>query len=326
LSSSTLKKNLLILALILVSSCGDQSEEEVERGIHSAITDLTSGSCQRAIDTLNEIGYQSTNIRYLKTYASAYSCRADYSTPTFFSTDLALIGNPSALGGFSRFSTADTMNQPEEGSYRDMRTAINSLLYAGAIPVNVHPTIQERKRLLDDELLKDLHAQLFYLIMNQFGKFLYYYGDSSSTGVKGSGSGSNNCLLNYDMSISYDAATIGDYLNAGLTGACTSSEDGHPDMGPDGSSLDVERMCEGVVWFNNIITLLPEVLANTAGTDFSSISAIQTDLDTALQTFATNTGSNAVNMYSQTSCVDSFTADDSDLQIYYAVIFESLFQ
>lgn len=326
MSFKTLKNLLLILAVVLFTSCGDQSESDVERGIHSAISDLTSGSCQRAIDTLNEVGYQKKNIRYLKTYASAYSCRAGYSTPVFFDDDLPLVGDPSPFGGFSRFSTAGTMNQPQEGSYRDLRRAINALLYAGGIPIDVHPTIQERKRLLDDELLKDLHAQLFYLIMNQFGKFLHYYGNSSASGVKGSGGSSNNCLLNYDMGISYDGVTIGDYLNNSSTGACTSSEDGHPDMGADGSNLNVERLCEGVIWFNHLVTLIPEVLANTSGNDFSDISDIQSDLDAALQTFATNTGSNVVNMYGQKTCESNYASNDDDLQIFYAVIFETLFE
>lgn len=318
---------LNLCLLFLFSGCGAGSEEEAENAVQGAVSELTRGNCSAAIAKIESVPFQSSNIRYVKTYASAYACRAGYSTARFFLDDLGMIANPSTLGGFTRFSTSSSMDEPKNDSYLDMLKGIDALLYAGGIPKDRNPTVERRKsRLADVSGLRDLHAQLLYLSLAQIGKYLYFYGNSSATGFKGSGGLGHNCLANYTMNILIDGGplTIGTALDA-EGGACDSGETGSPALGATGS-LNVERMCQGVVLFNNIVEILPVVMGDLTGDQLDDLSAYLTDIDTAIDDFELIAGFSFINILSQKECVSTFTADDTNLQIVFAFIFEGLFQ
>lgn len=318
---------LNLCLLFLFSGCGANNEEEAESAVQGAVSELTRGNCNAAISKIESVPFQSFNIRFVKTYASAYACRAGYSTTRLFIDDLGKIGAPSTLGGFTRFTTSAAMDEPRNDSYMDMLKAIDALLYAGGIPKDRNPTVERRRTRLGDEAgLRDLHAQLLYLSLSQIGKYLYFYGNSSTTGVKGSGGLGHNCLANYTMNIPINGGpgTIGTALDA-AGAACDSGETGSLALGAQGD-LNVERMCQGVVLFNNIVELLPVVLGDLTGDQLDDLSVYLTDIDTAINDFETTAGFSFVNILSQTECVSTFTTDDTNLQIVFAFIFEGLFQ
>ena len=277
---------------------------------------------------MEEIGRRNTHARYLKTLSSAYSCRADFDIPTYFQNDLPLIGSPAGLGGFTRFSSSPDMDTPDSGKYGDLLTAINILLYAGGLPLDKDPTIAKRAEVFSPGDLGDIHAQLMYMLMAELGRFLYFYGNSSlATGVKGSGIQGNTCLMDYEnvaLDVGVDIQTS---LGLGLTGACVDRTSGHADMTP----INISRLCEGVVLFNNLLVILPAVINSITVDDFDNFDAlktIQTLIEAAkiVLTTAKPETATLTNVLSQAKCATDNEADDDFIQVYYALYLEKLLQ
>lgn len=317
-----------------IFSCGKNEEKLVEGAVVSAVLHLTNGDCEKAIESINSIAYQHKDSKYIKTYASAYACRAGFSTPRFFGSDIEKIGNPSTLGGHSRFTTSSTMIEPRHESFEDMQIAVDALLYAGGIERFRDPTIARRAAQFGSRELMELHSQLFYFNMAQLGRYLFYYGNARD-GIKGDGVGINACFANYTGNVTLTLpmpvgnTDIATFLGSGVTGACEwGLEVGHPQLGLMGD-LNVERMCQGVVLLNNMMELLPVVLEDIAGDEFGeirSISGLLDDAQEALSTISPTAQQNIFKVLSQESCVEKNSADTSDLQRYFAFMFETLME
>jgi len=318
----------------VLTSCGQNEEKEVQSAIVSAVLHLTNGDCDKAIESINSIAYQHKDSKYIKTYASAYACRAGFSTPRFFASDLEKIGDPSTLGGHARFSTSPTMIEPRHESFEDMQIAVDALLYAGGIERFREPTIARRAAQFSSRELLELHSQLFYFTMAQLGRYLFYYGNARD-GIKGDGVGINGCFANYTGAVTLNLpppvgnTDIASFLGTGVTGSCVwGAAVGHPQLGITGS-LNVQRMCQGVVLLNNMLELLPVILNDISGDEFGeirSISGLLDDAQEALSTISPTAEQNIFKVMSQESCVEKNTDDTSDLQRYFAFMFETLME
>ncbi len=317
----------LFLCFIFLS-CGRSTEDEKEAAIISAQNYLTSGNCQDAIDVLVAAGSDDKNADYLKTLSSAYACKAGFSEITFFSLDAPKITTVenSALGGLSLFSTS-AMSTSTDTSFTNLQIAIDTLLYAGGLADTSDPTPAKRAEIFPAIDAGNINIQVLYMLFAQLGKFVKYYGNTKD-GIKGTGDGASRCLVNYD-----DAA-INAYL---LTlpgqklGTCEANGDGanpsvgHLDFGARGS-LNVARLCKGVVLLNNIFTILPYVLldigSSIGGLKDFDMTTLGTIRDTVIALGAEYAP--IASVLSQKKCEADNAADDKYLQYYYAYFFEAL--
>ena len=106
-----LRKRLAFLYFFMVFfvGCGSSDENKVNFAITEAEIYLSDSNCLSAITSLESVGNQPTNSRYLQTMASAYSCKASHSTLGVFSDLKTFSTNSSSdatkrLGWLSVFS------------------------------------------------------------------------------------------------------------------------------------------------------------------------------------------------------------------------------
>jgi hypothetical protein len=313
-----------IMLLAFSVSCGKNSEQEVKDAILTANNFLSTRQCQPAIDLLEGLGRQNKNAYYLKALSSAYACRAGYSTTTFFGTDISKTASPSPLGGMTTYTTSQlTTTSPliADLKFKDLQTAIDILLYAGGISATTEPTINERANYFSVGQAGDINAQLLFMMLAQAGKLMKVYSDADSSGVKGGGSGGNNCFTNYTTT----PALVQAYIGTGNTGACTVTNSSHAQLAV-GVTGRRARLCQGVVLLNTILDVLPGVLATAGGGDLASIDDMTTDISTyktALIALDPSFGATAT-VLSQSNCETDAAITLDTLASYYAVIYESL--
>jgi hypothetical protein len=316
-----------IFSMLQLASCGQTNDELIQDTVLTANILLNSSQCNKAIAVLEGIGRQNKSAAYLKTLASAYACKSGYKTTTFFSSDISLFASPSLFGGSTRFSTSDDMTAPDSGDFENLQEAINILLYAGGLAVTKNPTITLRADEFSTEDAGDINAQLLYLVMVQMGKYLHFYGNPSTDGVKGGGTDDNKCLYTYDSTIALSGGTLADVLGVG-TGDCDENETGNSNLGT-GTSPNIERLCQGAVLLNNFFILVPEILSATSSTDLAVLSDVETLITTAksaLTTASTTTDvTDVVAVLSQTKCETDNTGAANALQLFFAFFYETLF-
>nr|BDT27264.1 hypothetical protein BHI3_07300 [Bacteriovorax sp. HI3] len=322
---SLINNSLFILACTLFVACGKSTEEEVKDAVLSANILLSRKECQPAIDLLEGMGRQNKNANYLKALSSAYACRAGYSTITFFADDISKTASPAPLGGMTLYSTSQvTATSPltDDSKFRDLQTAIDILAYAGGIASTVEPSSAERLKYFSVNQAGDINTQLAFMVLVQTGKLMKVYSDANSSGVKGGGSGSNNCFTDYTTT---DASTVQAYLGLGETGACTSANSSHPQLAL-GVSGRRKRLCEGVVLLNAILDLLPNIVATAGGGDLDAIKDMTNDIQEKKDELASMDSSYTatMNVLSQTNCETSTDITEVTLSSYYAIFFESL--
>lgn len=325
MSIRSIKSTFLIAVLMLSFSCGKSKEQEVKDAILSANIYLSTKQCQPAIDILEGMGRQNTNAHYLKALSSAYACRAGYSTISFFADDIAKTATPAPLGGMTTYSTSiATTTSPltEDSKFRDLQTAIDILLYAGGIASTTEPSATERAKYFSLNQAGDINSQLAFMMLVQVGKLMKVYADTSAAGVKGGGSGTNTCFTDYTAT---DNAVKVLYLSSGQTGVCTTANSSNPELAL-GVTGRRKRLCEGTVLLNNILNVLPSVIATAGGGDLDDIADLTADIEDAkddLETIDPDFTPTAT-VLSQTNCENDSDIDEITLSSYYAVFFESL--
>lgn len=323
---------IFCVSLFLLISCGKNAEQKTADAVLSANIALSKGNCQDAIDVLESNGRVNTSSSYLKTLASAYACRAGYSTLTFFTTDISKTVTPAPLGGTTTYSTSPltiTTTLDNDSSYQDLQTAINILLYAGGISSSTEPTSAERKKHFTTTEVADIDSQLLYMVLVQLGRYSYYYGDSSATGVKGSGSGTNTCFTSYTNA----NAAIKTALNTS-GGTCTdvaTTNSGHSQLvSTVTATTRKRRLCEGVVLLNNVYSLLPNVIASIFSNpaDQAAVNAALTAVTNAktAMTAADATTATVATTLNQSTCEDTTAVPVQAIEGYFAAMFEASFQ
>jgi hypothetical protein len=320
------------ILLFFFLGCGKE-EKEVKNIITSTTSYLTQGNCQAAIDTISSIPFQSQNYLYVKAYASAYACRAGFSVVPFFENDLSKIGTPSILGGMARFSNASRMTESRSESFEDLQVAIDSLLYIGGIDRSRNPTPDRRRLNFSNDVVNDIHSQLLYLLLDQLGKYVRFYGNADADGEKGQGNPlSNQCFLTYQNFTFVDnVAELNDYFDNATTSSCNPVTDpsdvGHPSL-MDGATIRIDRACQGIVLFNNFRVVLLEILEFL--TDefdvFDNIETAFTAFDTLVGQAINDPNSELTSMLSQNLCEETYASNPNAIQTFFVGIFETLLE
>jgi hypothetical protein len=319
-------KHLILISLLgFFTGCGKSTEEIVADGIESANIHLSKRECQPAMDLLEGIGRQNKNSKYLKALSSAYACRAGYSTTVFFGSDIEKTASPAPIGGMTTYSTSLVdVDGPltNDSVFRDLQTAIDILLYAGGISSTTEPSTTERGKYFTTAQLADIDSQIAFMVMVQLGKLLQYYSDASAAGVKAGGSGSNLCLTDYSTTVA--AIQLG-ITAGGQTGSCNSVASPHAELAI-GATDRRKRLCEGVVLMNNLLNVLPNVIASAGGGSLGDISGITEDIEEAKEDLEAidPTFSPTATVLSQYNCENDTDITLTTLTSYYAIFFETL--
>ncbi|EQC50564.1 hypothetical protein [Bacteriovorax sp. DB6_IX] len=320
-----LRKIITCISLFtLTLSCGKSADEVAESRMVSVEKLLTDGNCSEALSKINSFPARPEDARYVKLKASAYACKADYTTASLI-TDLKDLFSAGVSANFisslTTMSLAQTNDGPINSSYTNLYTAIEALLFSGDTATTENPTASNRIADFNTTEADEINSYLFYLLLTEMGKYFYYYGDTDNTGAKG-GKGNHLCLMSYD-----NVGNIAAILGAGATGSCTATgQSGSPDLRASAAaSINVNRACQGIVLFNNFYDTFPNIaLGSLSGVDLSSL---QTVLDTGFTTLLSVGGltdSSIVDMRSVELCESQFATNTDDIQIYFANVFETL--
>lgn len=312
-------RNLIFLFVFLnlFISCGKTKQEEVDAEINSAEIDLTRGDCDSALTKLTGISYQDKDAKFLKLLASAYACKAGYSSTVFFSDDLTKLDADFLLSSFTTFSTSDVMDAPTQEDYINIQEAINVLLFAGGIATTSDPTSALRKTKFTSRESAQIHSFLMFLLMVNLGQYSYFYGNTGPTGIKGAGGNVNECFMKYDAGII--AAMSGE------GGSCdNAADDGHPNLDP--GTVNFDRACEGVVLMNAFLDVIPEVIASATGTDFAELGDFDPNVIKTAATAALTLAGKSTDILDKTStttCKADITDEDT-FRYYFAMFFDIL--
>ncbi len=317
-----------IVFLLCLISCGASKEEEVDGAKTSAENFLTLGQCNDALDVLNGVGYQNEDSDFLKLYASAYACRTDYLTTTFFADDITKIDTDNLLSSLTTFTYSTGSEGSGSTDYINMQTAIDTLLYAGGLSTAANPSSVDRSDYFSSSDLAEINSLALYLVLNQLGAYSYFYGNTNATGVKGAGDASENsvCFFSYDVDGGGSIDTAIDSALSGNGGSCTGTGlQGKSEL-TSGGEIDVEAACEGIVLINNFRDLLANVaLGSISDVDLTDVDSYFEDAFDSLSAAGISfDDSTIITVKSQEKCEDDFATNYRDLQIYFAFIFELL--
>lgn len=299
---------LILITLLLAFSCGKNTTEKTDEAIDIALTHLSKNECDEALEILNDAGMQGSNGVYLQVLASAHACKAGFNEIKFVADDLAALNTTSGQNIFKSLAKMSLSNETEvdSESYVSIRTGINIILNS----TSGVPSQNARTDKFGPRRAGDLGVQALILNLVNFGKFLQFYGNTDTNGVKG------GCFIDYNDPRAQLIVTTGP------TGACSSINDGHPDL-DQSTNTGKRRLCEGLMLLTNSLDILNNI-------DFSGSSTLSKLSDVATQvnnfkTAAVAVGlGNVINMTSQTEC-EAFAAVPAqllDLEYFYALTFE----
>lgn len=338
-----------LLPFLFCYGCGPTAQEKMENAILSAQIYLSSWECKKAIALLEEnAAMGSSNPDFLITWAASYACKAGFSTPSFFADEVPKFNAAAGLGGFSTFTLARKMDDPDNEQYAALARAVEILLYAGGISVAHNPSASKRVELLGVEKAGDVNSFLLFLILSQMGMYFNYYGNVDDTGAKGEGQNfTNTCIGNYDKTItfSYDLNGDGDLLDPGeniftidnlltvyhsAANKCNHLDSsGHPQLTAGATTLEnlIDRYCQGAVLVNNFLDTLPLVITAYAGNDLEQVNAITTEITQAKEVLSTSKAgiASVLNVTGMAKCRTD-NVDTSNLQLYFLLIIENLFK
>jgi hypothetical protein len=303
----------LLFFLLLFVSCADNSKEATTKAIDIALSYLQDGECQDAIDVLED-AEDSNNPVYLKVLASAYACKAGFNTVSFLINDIANLNTSTqftVMTGLTRFSTS-TENQADSDDYVAMRTA-TSIIFDST---SGSPSQVARNTKFGSRHGQDMGVEVMLFALVNLGKFLHYYGNVNSSGVKGGGSNTNSCFIDYND-------PRAQALTGVSTGACLSDSDGHPDL-DQSTTTGKRRMCEGLTLLTNLFDVLDHIDVS-GSSDLSKLETISTQVG-VLRSAAVAAGlGTLISMTDQATCETYLTtpANLLDMEFLYALIFES---
>ncbi len=313
-----------ILILLCLGSCGSESSD-VKNAVDEANFLLTGRDCTGARSVLDGVGFQSNNANYLKAYASTYACEANYTTTAFFANDLTNL-NATASGFFSSlaaFSTSPLMTSATDEDFVKLQQAIDTLLYAGDIS---NSSSFARISVFGAKEAGGINVQALYMVLVNFGRWLSFYGNASSAGVKGVGDNpeGNNCLFTYDTG-GPNFILVNDALNDGAatSGSCNSTNTpytGADDISSGTAAENKARLCQGIVLFNNFIDLILNL--TFTGTNTGNLNDLSTTFNSLCEDIAAF-GDALCELRDQTECE---ARPIEDLEIYSAWLFERNFR
>lgn len=306
---------VILFFIFLLSSCAQNNAEKTKEAIDIALSDLSNGQCDSAIDVLGDAGHHDDDAVYLQVLASAYACKASFNEVTFISTDIAGLNTTSATTIMKSLSIMTLSHEAaaDSANYVSIRTGINYLLQ----PDLGVPSQVSRSTKFGTRKAGDLGFQALVLTLVNLGKFLNYYGNVSATGVKGGGStSSNKCFISYS-----DARAQA--LTGVSTGACVSDTDGHPDLDKT-TATGKRRMCEGLMLVTNMLDILNNIDLS-GSSELSKLEDVSTQVNT-IKTAAVAAGlGTLIDMTSQSACETYLNTPSQllDMEYLYALLFET---
>lgn len=304
---------LTLFILSLAASCAKTDEQLLDSAKQSAKYYLSSEDCSSAREALTDIGYQGDDPVYVQLLAASYACDAGYADLDLFA-ELADLpsGAASFVGALTAFDSSNE-TEAESDNFASLMTGIDTILGEGGSAAGRVSKYGAIKGL-------DMNIQALYMILVEFGKFMQYYGNAAA-GNKGAGTAGNTCLLTYTVQ---DAM---DFIALGGGGACGSGDSGHADLpGPATAATTQARLCHGIYLFNNLRDLLGSI---DFGDDasFGSIGDVSAAFEAAIVTAETADPGDRIttvkDIYTKEACAN-LTLDE--LEVWYAVVFETLFQ
>ncbi len=310
-------KTLFILFLSFsLSTCGKLTgKQKIEQAITDAHRFLTEQKCGEALAALAQVDFQTRNPDYLSAYASAQACSSDFREPAFFSSAVDNIGtsNATLLPSLTTMQTSVTSSSDDQ-NYQALRTAINTLLYAGGID---DPSYANRVDALGEEATQQLGLQTLYMVLAQMGKYFYLHGNTDDSGNKGQrDTSANQCLTDYTNS---QAATARSAFSATVPSPifpCNSNSDGHSELAA-GATDRKELLCEGIVLFNNFL----DIISNTSIVEENSGSL--SDLQDGLNDLCGPLGLATLCVQKSQALCES-NESIRDIEIYFLSIFETM--
>lgn len=300
-----------ILILGLIIGCAKKTSVQVEEAVDQALTLLSDEKCDDAIKLLEDVGRQPNDPVYIQVLASAYACRAGFRTVDFITSDIPLVDASNLMKSLTLLSLSN-QTVVDEAAYTDLKTAL-SILQQTDKQANRKAKFGTRKS-------GDIGIQILLLSIVQLGKYVHFFGNVDATGVKGAGSNTNTCFLNY----THPAAMALINNPAGSTGACVTTNDGHPDM----SGADLKRrQCEGSTLVANIIDVIKNVDLS-ASSELSSLSSISATVDQYRNDAIAAGVVQFIDTTSQSDCETLLNtpAEMNNMQTYFAALFEKQLQ
>lgn len=310
---------ILLFAMILASCGGDA--EEIDGAIDEANFFLTSRECSKARQVLDEVGYQTNNPRYVGVYASTYACESSYSTVSFFADDLTNLNATSTgfFGSLAAFSTSNLMTSATDPDFLVLQQAIDTILYSGG---NGSSSSASRIASFGLREATNLNVQALYMILVNFGRWLRYHGNASPAGIKGTGTNpeANNCLFSYTIGGPNWAGNVEAALQTGNSGTCLPvAPTGTDDISTADPATNKQRLCRGIVLFNNFIDIIVNV--NFTGTNTGSLNQLGTTFNSLCQDIPQFADA-LCDLRDMTGCE---ATPIEDLEVYSAWLFENGF-
>lgn len=311
-----LLRPIFILVLFILVSCAQNTKEKVDAAIDVALTHLSKYECDEAISVLNDAGNDNSNAIYLQVLASAYACKASFNEVSFLADDLPSLDASSPANIFKSFSSMSLSTETvvDSDEYVSIRQGISVLLNSSSgAPSQVNRTTKFGARKSGD-----MGVQALVLSVVNLGKFLHYYGNTSSSGVKGGGPKTNTCFINYTDTRARAAVTSG-------AGACTVFNNGHADLAFTAGNLPAakRRLCEGLMLMTNVLDIMDNLDLSDAGA-LSKLSDIADQVET-FKTLANAAGlGTLINMTSQSACETALNTQSNldDMELMYSIMFE----
>jgi hypothetical protein len=303
-----MNRGLISIFIILFGfvGCAQRSGEDIHEAIDLAQTLLTNEKCDEAIKVLEDVGPANSDAVYLQVLGSAYACKASVKTVNFIANDLPLVNSATFMNSISILSLSPEI-VADSVPYTNLRRALGIL----------QNTDKQTARLTKFGVRKsgDLGVEILLYSVIQLGKFLHFYGNVNSLGAKGGGTtNTNTCFLNYTYPPAISVVT------SGGTGACTVSNNGHPNM--TGAAL-ARRLCEGSTLVANIVDVIKNI--DLSGSpQLSDLEDINTTVDSYRADADAAGVGHLIDITSQSEC-ETLIANPSEMnnmQLYYATVFE----
>jgi hypothetical protein len=299
---------ILIFVLVFVSSCGNNPEEVAYQAIDQALTLLSDGKCGDAIKLLEDLKDQEENPVFLKTYASAYACKAGFNMVRFVESDIEAIDDTDLLGSVSILTYSDE-TETDSPEYKAMKKSLEILGRSDFKQDTRNSDFGQRHG-------EDMGVQVLIYSIMQFGKYLNWYGNVDAAGKKGAGTNTNTCYLNYTYAPAQ--AVIGGFP---ASNACQSTSAGHPDI--SGADL-IPRMCEGITLIANIYDVI-KTIDLTSSSTLGALEDIVSELD-SYETAAQAAGvEEFLTLTSPADCATllATTTGMNEAELFLAIVLES---
>ena len=320
---------IILLLTLILTSCAKNPSEIVDEAIDVALTKLSDGDCDGAIDVLEDAERDTSNAIYLQVLASAYACRAGFDERDFLLNQITKIDSDPTnfMKSLTTLSLSDESEADSE-AYLDLRESLEVLLYVDSD----QPSQAAREVKYGVRKAGDMGVQALFLSLTQLGKFLHFYGNVDSLGAKGAGAVNTDeqgaipstCFVEYTQAQAVLA------LAAGIGGACNdlAVDDGHPNLlfTPAATLIVTKRrMCEGLTLLTNIIDILDNLTlpADSSMGDLTSVSSTVNDYKATITT-ADPALATLISTTSQATCetLVETPAEFDRLQFIYALLFE----